>query len=222
MTDEHIQGGIDGLLSHGPADDPGRVDDELTHEQREVAGLSQMQLARKRFLRHKGAMISLIVLTFIVILAITSVGAGPIPGWWKYDHTTLIPSTTDQGPTMSLRPTWLGGSGLAFGDHPFGIDNERGRDLFAQTMRGTQVSLAVIVVLAMISVTLGVGLGAVAGFFGGWVDAVIMRITDTILIMPLLVIVVGVRLSVQMGGSVVGGDHARVVFMDRSVQIGSS
>lgn len=173
----------------GTIDEAGRVpDDELTHEQREVAGLSQMQLARRRFLRHKGAMVSLVVLGLIVVMAITSVGAGPIPGWWQYEHTTLIPSSPDQGPTLSL-PSWLGGSGFAIGDHPFGIDNERGRDLFAQTMRGTQVSLAVILVLAVISVTLGVGLGALAGYFGGWIDAVIMRVTDTIIILPLLVLV---------------------------------
>lgn len=192
MTDEHTPDPNDGLLGERYADGSvvanDVVNDELTHEQREVAGLSQMQLARRRFFRHKGAMISLILLTFIVVMAITSVGAGPIPGWWKYDHTTLIPSSTDQGPTLSL-PTWLSGSGLAFGEHPFGIDNERGRDLFAQTMRGTQVSLAVIVVLAVISVTLGVGLGALAGYFGGWIDAIIMRVTDTIIILPLLVLV---------------------------------
>ena len=41
---------------------------------------------------------------------------------------------------MSLRPTWLGGAGIRFGDHPFGLDNENGRDMFALTMRGVQTT----------------------------------------------------------------------------------
>ena len=151
--------------------------DELTHEQREVAGLSQGQIVRKRFIRHKGAMISLVLLAFIIIVAVTSVGAGPIPGF------------QDEGPTISIIPSFLGGDGLAWGDHPFGVDNQNGKDLFAMTMRGVQVTLVVILVLAVLSVTLGVMIGALAGFYGGWLDSILMRITDVILILPLLVIV---------------------------------
>lgn len=163
--------------------------DELTHEQREVAGLSQGQIVRKRFFRHKGAMISLVVLAFIVVMAVTSVGAGPIPGWYQWQHTDLIPPVQDEGPTISLIPSFLGGDGLAWGDHPFGVDNQNGKDLFAMTMRGVQVTFVVILVLAVLSVTLGVMIGAIAGFFGGWMDSILMRITDVILILPLLVIV---------------------------------
>ena len=94
------------------------VADEQLFEQKEVAGLSQMQIVRRRFFRHKGAMISLLVLGFIVTTSVTSVGLGPIPGWWKWSHTDVVPVTADDGPTMSLRPTWLGGAGIRFGDHP--------------------------------------------------------------------------------------------------------
>ena len=163
--------------------------DELTHEQREVAGLSQGQIVRRRFLRHKGAMISVVVLAIIVVVAITSVGAGPIPGWYQWQHTDLIPPVQDEGPTLSIVPQFLGGSGFAWGDHPFGVDNQIGKDLFALTMRGVQVTLVVILVLALLSVTLGVLIGAVAGYFGGWFDSILMRLTDAILILPLLVIV---------------------------------
>ena len=197
MSDDH-------LLPPDP-DDVGEIDelrvdphresdfetfpDELTHEQREVAGLSQGQIVRKRFFRHKGAMISLVVLAFIIVIAVTSVGAGPIPGWYQWQHTDLIPPVQDEGPTISIIPSFLGGDGLAWGDHPFGVDNQNGRDLFALTMRGVQVTFVVILVLAVLSVTLGVMIGALAGFFGGWLDSILMRITDVILILPLLVIV---------------------------------
>ena len=176
-----------------PDDRDARADlddnDELTHEQREVAGLSQGQIARKRFFRHQLAITGLLVLGAIVILAITSVGAGPIEGWYEWQHTDLVPVQADQGPTMSVLPEFLGGSGIQWGEHPFGVDNDRGKDLFALTMRGVQVSLVVILVLAVLSVTIGVLVGAVAGYFGGWLDAILMRITDVILVLPLLVLV---------------------------------
>lgn len=171
-----------------PAEGDDVFSDQLTHEQREVAGLTQSQIVRRRFVRHRAAMVSSFVLLGIVLLAVTSIGAGPIPGWWHYEHSELLPNTPDDGPTMSL-PSFLGGSGLAWGDHPFGIDNQKGRDLFAMTMRGVQVSLVVIIVLALLSVTIGVIFGALSGYFGGWLDAILMRLTDVILVIPLLVVV---------------------------------
>jgi len=163
--------------------------DETSIEQSEVVGLSQSQIVRRRFVRHKAAMISLVVLTLIVLLAATSVGWGPIPGWWKYSHTDLVPSQAGvDGPTMSLRPTWLGGAGIRLGEHPFGLDNEAGKDMFAMTMRGVQTSLAVILVLGVISTTIGVVIGALSGYYGKWVDATLMRFTDIIIVIPLLVI----------------------------------
>ena len=169
-------------------DGDGTFSDQLTHEQREVAGLTQSQIVRRRFLRHRAAMVSTFVLLAIVLLAVTSIGAGPIPGWWHYGYSELLPNTPDDGPTMSV-PEFMGGSGLSWGDHPFGIDNQKGRDLFAQTMRGVQVSLVVIIVLALLSVTIGVLFGALSGYFGGWLDALLMRLTDVILVIPLLVVV---------------------------------
>lgn len=175
---------------------------ELTHEQREVAGLSQGQIARKRFFRHKLALVGLTVLTGIIVLAITSIGAGPIPGWYKYSYTDLIPVQGDgnDGPTMGIWPKFLGGDGITWGAHPFGVDDQLGKDLFAMTMRGVQVSLVVILVLALLSVTIGVLIGAVCGYFGGWLDMILMRVTDVILILPLLVIVAVASFSLGWSG----------------------
>ncbi|MGH9132842.1 MAG: ABC transporter permease [Ilumatobacteraceae bacterium] len=184
-----------------PIDDDLLLDaDELTLEQKEVAGLSQAQIVRRRFLRHKAAMVSLLVLILIVLLAATSIGWGPIPGWWKYSASTIVPPNPDQEPTMSLRPSWLGGAGITVGDHPFGLDNEKGRDMFALTMRGVQMSLVVIFVLALLSVTIGVVTGALAGFYGGWIDAVLMRLTDIILVIPLLLIAAVAGFALRASG----------------------
>jgi ABC-type dipeptide/oligopeptide/nickel transport system permease subunit len=185
---------------HDADDFTDEFDEQLTHEQREIAGLSQSQIVRRRFVRHRGAMISIVVLGFIVLLAVTSIGAGPIPGWYQWEYTDLIPPVQEEGPTMSIRPEFLGGSGVAWGDHPFGVDNQNGKDLFALTMRGVQVTLVVILVLALLSVTLGVLIGASAGYFGGWLDSLLMRITDVVLILPLLVIVAVAAFSFGASG----------------------
>ena len=176
------------------------VADEQLFEQKEVAGLSQMQVVRRRFLRHRAAMTSLVVLFGIVVLSVTSVGAGPIPGWWKWKHTDVVPVAADDGPTMSLRPTWLGGAGLQIGDHPFGLDNEVGRDMFAMTMRGVQTTLVVILVAGLLTLVIGVTIGAMAGYFGKWIDAVLMRFTDVIIVIPLLLIVAVVAFVTKASG----------------------
>jgi ABC-type dipeptide/oligopeptide/nickel transport system permease subunit len=174
---------------HGIGETPAPLEDEQLLEQKEVAGLSQMQIVRRRFLHHKGAMVSMVVLAGIVILSVTSVGIGPIPGWWKHSHTDVVPPNPDQAPTMSVRPTWLGGDGIHLGEHPFGLDNEIGRDMFAMTMKGVQTTLVVILVVGLMTIVIGVTIGAVAGYLGGRVDSALMRFTDVIIVIPLLVTV---------------------------------
>jgi ABC-type dipeptide/oligopeptide/nickel transport system permease subunit len=168
---------------------PADFNEEISLEMNEVAGLSQSQIVRRRFLRHRGAMLSLCVLIFIVVLATTSVGWGPIPGWWKWKYDELVPRVEGDGsPTLSFRPSWLGGAGVQLGDHPFGLDNELGKDMFAQTMRGVQTTLIVILVLGILATTIGVVVGAVSGYYGRWVDSALMRFTDVIIVLPLIVI----------------------------------
>ena len=99
---------------------------EISIEQRETEGLSQGQIVRRRFFRHRGAVVSMIVLAFIVVLSFTSVGIDlwgiRIPGWWQYDWRQIPPIENRGVPTLSLIPEFLGGAGLAFGNHPFGQD----------------------------------------------------------------------------------------------------
>lgn len=175
------------------------VGDQSDFEHADVAGLSQGQIVRQRFFRHRGAMIALFVLTFIILLAVTSVGWGPIPGWWKWDYTQRVP-ISDERPTMSLLPSFLGGAGIRIGDHPFGIDNQAGKDMFALTMRGVQTSLAVIVVLGVLATSIGVIVGSLSGYYGKWVDAVLMRFTDIIIVIPLLVVTAVAGYALDLSG----------------------
>jgi glutathione transport system permease protein len=166
-------------------------------ELKEVEGLSQGQIVRRRFLRHRGAMVAIVVVVFIVVLAATSIGWGPIPGWWIWDYTTPLPVVNGGAPTMTL-PTWLGGPGFSLGAHPFGQD-DIGRDAFARVMKGTQTSLTVMVVVGLIATGAGIVVGSLAGFYRGWIDNVLMRFTDLVITIP--TIVIGSVLGKMVGGS---------------------
>jgi ABC-type dipeptide/oligopeptide/nickel transport system permease subunit len=157
---------------------------EISIEQKETEGLSQGQIVRRRFFRHRGAMISMIVLAFIIILAFTSVGVDlwglTIPGWWLWRWDEIAPKINNGVPTLSLFPP-------QFGLHPFGQD-EVGRDIFAVVMRGAQQSIMVMVIAGVVATVIGVVIGAVAGYYGKATDSVLMRFTDIVITIPLIVI----------------------------------
>jgi peptide/nickel transport system permease protein len=173
-----------------PQSPDGRPAEHLENaiELQDVAGLSQGQIVRRRFFRHRGAIAGLIVLAAVVLLSVTSVGVGPIPGWWKYSGAPDPANITNAGgaPTLSM-PTWLGGTGFALGEHPLGQD-EIGRDMFAQVMRGTQTSLMVMAIIGIVSCIIGVLVGSLAGFFRGRLETLLMRTTDLVITVPSLVI----------------------------------
>lgn len=151
---------------------------------RAIAAHTRGQLVRRRFLRHRAAMTSLAALVLVILLAYTSIGFAGIPGWWKFDYQTPGLKVNGGTPTLSV---WPFGSGFHVGDHPFGQD-DLGRDYFALVMRGTQISLMIAFVVGIVSTALGTVIGALAGYFRGWADAVLMRMTDVLITIPLLVI----------------------------------
>ncbi len=157
---------------------------EISIEQKETEGLSQGQIVRRRFFRHRGALISMFVLAFIVVLAFTSVGVDlwglRIPGWWMYSWDEIPPKVNNGVPTLSIIPPVIG-------DHPFGQD-EVGRDIFAVVMRGAQQSIMVMVIAGVVATMIGVVIGAVAGYYRKATDSILMRFTDIIITIPLIVI----------------------------------
>jgi len=135
----------------------------LTPDELETPPLSLTQLAWRRFKRHKPAMIGLVVLSLLVIYAL----GGSIFLSEKFANF----NDTSQ---RLLTPTI---------DHPFGTDSI-GRDVLARTIYGGQISLLIGLTAVVVETILGILVGALAGFYGGIVDNILMRITEAMLNIP--------------------------------------
>lgn len=81
-----------------------------------------------------------------------------------------------------LPPSWA---------HPFGTDNF-GRDVFSRVIWGTRIDLQIAVLGVVFPFLIGTVVGTVAGFFGGWVDTVLMRFIDVVLAFPFLVLMLSI------------------------------
>ncbi|WP_084958537.1 ABC transporter permease [Thermoactinospora rubra] len=145
-----------------------------------IVARTQGQLVRRRFFQHKAAMAGLTVLLAIVVLAFTSVGFGPFDGWWKYNWTQTGTVVNGGQPTLTLWP-------FSLGEHPFGQDNV-GKDYFALVMRGAQQSLLVAFLVGIVATTVGTLVGSLSGYFRKWTEAVLMRWTDVMITIPVLLI----------------------------------
>lgn len=146
------------------------------------------RLAIHRFLRHRVATASLVVLLLISLTAIiVPLLQGDMYRIQDYRHGYGQPFLFHSHQVTAL--------GLSFSmpwtNHLLGTD-ELGRDELARLIRGARVSLTV-GLLAMVGFLLiGGTMGALAGYYGGWIDNVLMRFTDLIIAMPFILVVVAV------------------------------
>lgn len=139
-----------------------------------VEARTQFQMARARFFHHRMALIGLFA--FLAILLFATVG----PLFWKYNYAQIT-NQFGTGPSLA---------------HPFGTDTI-GHDMLAQVMAATATSIKTAMVVAGISTVLGALVGALAGYYGKWSDAALMRFTDLLLIVPALVILLVVANAVS-------------------------
>ena len=139
-------------------------------EQSAVKGRSLWDDARTRLLRNKAAVASLIVLGLLVFLALI----GPL--LWVHDSTFIYRDKVQIAPTFTDL-------------HIFGTDAQ-GRDLFARVLVGLRMSLMVGVVATFVSLIIGVTWGAVAGFLGGRIDQLMMRVVDVLYSLPFIFFVI--------------------------------
>lgn len=134
-----------------------------------LQGFQQAPTFWQRFLRNPQAVSGSLIVLLLILSAVFA------PLLTPYDPTRLSPRDRFQFPNM---------------EHPLGTD-QLGRDIGARILYGAQVSLVVGIAAVSLSALIGTVLGAVSGYFGGWIDAIIARLTDTFLAIPGLVLTIG-------------------------------
>ena len=124
----------------------------------------------RRFRRHRQAILGLALIVLLTGTALLAPALAP----YDPDAQTDIVATRYQAPSVS---------------HPMGTDRF-GRDIFSRTLYGARISLSIGFLAILIAITLGTAIGAIAGFFGGRLDTVLMRGVDLLLSFPRLVLLV--------------------------------
>jgi peptide/nickel transport system permease protein len=151
----------------------------------ELAVRSHARLVVRRFLRHRLAVASLVLLGVLALAAVFADALAPYP---------LDPDLTDPAVLEQARES----PSL---DHWFGTD-KAGVDQFTRVLFALRVSLVVGVTTALLATVLGTAVGALAGYRGGWVDGALMRLTDLALILPTVAVLL--ILADRLGSSVPG------------------
>lgn len=136
-----------------------------------VRSISPRQMAFKRFMSHKPAVVALVVLIVMIVYVLLS------PVTARFDINEAIFTTTADRSNRYIPPG---------GEAWFGTD-EIGRDLYSRLIYGTRVSLIIGLASAVIGVVVGTAVGSLAGIRGGWLDDVLMRVTDIFIAFPFLV-----------------------------------
>lgn len=142
--------------------------DSVHLEGLEIESLTQWQLARRKFFQHKLAMTSLVILTLVFLAALFADFIAP------YDFAATDVPNRSLGPTLEAQ-------------HYFGTD-KIGRDYFSRTLYGTRTSVYVAFIVAGLSTAIGATIGGIAGYYGGAIDNILMRMTDLFLTVPFLAI----------------------------------
>jgi peptide/nickel transport system permease protein len=152
---------------------------QLKADELEAPPLTLRQLTWRRFRRHKMALFGVVILALLFV--------------YSFGGAFLISESYANHTDTSLR---LQAPSAA---HPFGTDPV-GRDILARTVYGGQISLLIGLTAMLVEVISGILIGAAAGYFGGWVDAILMRFTEAIFVIPQLFLLI--VMSKYFGGKI--------------------
>ncbi len=147
---------------------------------------SHKEMVLRRFLHHRLAVAAFFVLVVVMMLALFGSHI------WHYTYTF---QSNDLSQAPSLK-------------HPFGTD-ELGHDTFARVLRGANKSVIIALMVATLSTGFGTLVGAIAGFYRGWIDSVLMRATDLMLTIPYYA--AAAALAYQFGGRSNGWVYLAVI-----------
>lgn len=184
----------------------------ITQGVRNTANRSLRQIAWQRLKRDKVALTGGIVVIVLILAALLA----PVITWltgqspYPFNEDLMDPLTggalnDPSDPLSGIDP--FGGMSL---EHPLGLEPGHGRDMFSRIIYGAQISLLVAFSATILCVMIGTFFGIVAGYFGGWVDAVISRAMDIFLAFPLLLFAIALAGVVPDGAFGLSGNGLRV------------
>jgi glutathione transport system permease protein len=127
----------------------------------------QFRIILGRFFHQRIAMVGL---SLFVLLGVASIIVGH---FWQFSSTTITNN-------LNNSPSWT---------NPFGT-NAIGNDMFAQVMAGVEKDIEIALTVAAIATVIGVTIGAIAGFYRGWADTLLMRFVDLVLVLPVLAVLI--------------------------------
>jgi peptide/nickel transport system permease protein len=154
-----------------------------------TAGSSQMSAALEapailasRSKRRRPKWLTLPVMLGGAVILFWAVTALTVPWWAPYEPTAIV-ATRLQEPTLS---------------HPLGTD-ALGRDVLSRTLYGSRASMPVAAVVILSALGIGGTVGAVAGYFGGWTDSILMRFADMVMAFPAILLAMLIAATLGVG-----------------------
>jgi peptide/nickel transport system permease protein len=164
---------------------------EAAGEQK-ITARSPMQLFWRRLRRDRVAMTALVFIGLLVLIAIFA----PI--------IVDIVGAPDPKAQSSEALDLFGGPTGPSSEHWFGVD-QLGRDIFSRTLYGSRVSLEVALIATGLAVLIGTTIGLIAGYYRGWVDTILSRVTDVVLAFPILLLGLGIAAACSGAEGCIGG-----------------
>lgn len=157
---------------------------KLDAEAISLRSVSLWQITWRRLFRRKSAVVGMVILGILILIALTAQWIAP------YEPTQVLLGKEKiklrQDPCIHLL-----GCAADQPQHILGIDGN-GRDEFTRILYGARLSLMIGLTTVTFAIVIGTVLGALAGYFGGWVDNLIMRVMDVLLAFPSLLLAIAI------------------------------
>lgn len=171
------------VLLHTAPESAVAEDLHLSPESEFVVGSSLWKDAWRRLQKNKLAVFGLIVVATITVASLIGPAIIKVTTGFTYD---FMPQDVS---LLKSMPPFRGPEGSFSMTHPMGTDNS-GRDILARVLLGGRISLMVGIISTMVSLVIGVSYGAVAGYLGGRVDSLMMRLVDVLYSLPYIILVI--------------------------------
>lgn len=214
-------------VSNGTNEEISKGDDKVEKVEYVYKEMSPLRMVGRRFFRSKLSIVGLVMIVFLILFSFL----GPViyDKWGEetVDRTRVVQEIVstytyvdENGQEITVQEVLKHESDANYyadpsKDHLLGTD-DKGMDVFVRLMYGGRISLTIGFIVVILETLIGVILGGIAGYFGGWVDNVIMRIVDIfncIPTLPILLIASAVIDSWKMEGSITDDQQIYVLMV---------